>query len=399
MACGSRLQRLYLWTIIKQLNGQRGRELLRSPGSQADEPMLSPERLWQETAYLLLGLVGLAAVTGLYFWLHFPLVSTAFTYLILIVFLALRSSLPGLFVLSIIAVGFLNYFFAPPIFSFRIDYEQDIAVVAAFFLTTLITSGLVRRVRNEQRERIVAAERLRDAQAQLTHLDRLAGIGQVAASIAHEVKQPISATKICAQAALRWLDHKPPELEEVRQVLNRIVEATNHASEVIDRIRGLTKKTPPRRDRFDINGAIREVIELTHTEVVKNAISLRTELADCILVVKGDRVQLQQVILNLIINAIEAMSAVSGGTRELLIGTARDEPGSVLVRIEDSGPGLATATLERLFEPFYTTKPNGLGLGLSICRSIVEAHGGRLWVATSTPHGYIFQLMLPADPA
>ena len=157
------------------LNGdRRRRELIRCAGSQADETMLSPEkRLWHETAYLLLGLVGLAAVTGLYFWLGLPPVSVAFTYLILIVFLSLESSLPCLFILSIIAVGSLNYFFVPPIFSFRIDYEQDIVVVAAFFITTLITSGLVRRVRTEQRDRVAAAERLRDAQGQLTHLDRL----------------------------------------------------------------------------------------------------------------------------------------------------------------------------------------------------------------------------------
>jgi signal transduction histidine kinase len=382
------------------LNGDRRRELLRCPGSQADETMLSPEkRLWHETAYLLLGLVGLAAVTGLYFWLGFPPVSVAFTYLILIVFLSLGSSLPCLFILTIIAVGSLNYFFVPPIFSFRIDYEQDIVIVVAFFITTLITSGLVSRVRAEQRDRIVAAERLRDAQEQLAHLDRLACVGQVAASIAHEVKQPITATRIDAQAALRWLDQKPPDLEEVRQALNSIVKDSNRASEVVERIRALIKKAPPQKDRFEINAAIREVIELTHTEVVKNSISLRTELADGLLIVQGDRVQLQQVILNLIINAIEAMSGVSEGKRELLIGTGNDESRSVLVRIGDSGPGLAAATLERLFQPFCTTKPNGLGLGLSICRSIVEAHGGRLWVTTNAPCGAIFQFTLPANPA
>jgi signal transduction histidine kinase len=383
------------------LNGDRHRrELFCCAGSQADETMLSPEkRLWHETAYLLLGLVGLAAVTGLYFWLGFPPVSVAFTYLILIVFLSLGSSLPCLFILTIIAVGSLNYFFVPPIFSFRIDYEQDIVIVVAFFITTLITSGLVSRVRAEQRDRIVAAERLRDAQEQLAHLDRLACVGQVAASIAHEVKQPITATRIDAQAALRWLDQKPPDLEEVRQALNSIVKGSNRASEVVERIRALIKKAPPQKDRFEINAAIREVIELTHTEVVKNTISLRTELADCLLIVQGDRVQLQQVILNLIINAIEAMSGVSEGKRELLIGTGNDESRSVLVRIGDSGPGLAAATLERLFQPFCTTKPNGLGLGLSICRSIVEAHGGRLWVTTNVPCGAIFQFALPAHPA
>jgi C4-dicarboxylate-specific signal transduction histidine kinase len=362
--------------------------------------MLNPDkRLWHETAYLLLGLVGLAVVTGLYFWLGFPPVSVAFTYLILILFLSLGGSLPCLFILSIIAVGSLNYFFVPPIFSFRVEYEQDITILVAFLITTLITSGLMRRVRTEQRDRIVAAERLRDAQAQLTHLDRLACIGQVAASIVHEVKQPISANITDAQAALLWLDKKPPNLEEVRQALNSIVKDGNRASEVIDRIRALIKKAPPRKDRIEINAAIHEVIELTHTEVVRNTISLRTELADCLLIVQGDRIQLQQVMLNLIINAIEAMSGVSDRTRELLIGTGKDGSHSVLVRIGDSGPGLAAATLEHLFEPFCTTKPNGLGLGLSICRSIVEAHGGQLSVTTNAPCGAIFQFTLPAHPA
>jgi C4-dicarboxylate-specific signal transduction histidine kinase len=209
----------------------------------------------------------------------------------------------------------------------------------------------------------------------------------------------MTATLTNAQAALRWLDRKPPELEEVRKALNGIVKESKRAGDVTDRIRALIKKAPPRKDRFEINGAIREVIELTHTEVVKNAISLRTELADCLLIVQGDRVQLQQVILNLIINAIEAMGGVSEGTRELLIGTGKDGSSSVLVRIGDSGPGLEAATLERLFQPFCTTKPNGLGLGLSICHSIVEAHGGRLWVTTNVPSGAIFQFTLPAHPA
>jgi K+-sensing histidine kinase KdpD len=218
--------------------------------------------------YLLLGLAALAAVTCLYFWLKLPLVSAGFTYLIILVLLSLVSSFLSLAALSLVAVGSLNYFFAPPIFSFRVDYPEDIIAIVAFLITSLIVTGLVRRVRAEQAEHTLTSDRLRNAQSQLTHLDRVATIGLLAASIAHEIKQPISATVTNAQAALRWLDRQPPNLEEVRQALNRIVKDGNHAGEVIDRIRALIMKSPPRKDHLEINEAIREVVELTRGEVV-----------------------------------------------------------------------------------------------------------------------------------
>jgi C4-dicarboxylate-specific signal transduction histidine kinase len=216
------------------------------------------------------------------------------------------------------------------------------------------------------------------------------------ASIAHEENQPIAATVTNAQAALRFLGAETVDLNEVRQILSDIVKDGNRAGDVISRIRGLVKKTPARRDCLEINGAIREVIELTHGEGVKNSISVQAELADGLALIQGDRVQLQQVLLNLIINAIEAMSGEGDGPRELLITTARADLGGVLVTVRDSGPGLAPVTLERVFESFYTTKPSGLGLGLSICRSIVEAHGGRLWASANEPRGAVFQFTLPA---
>jgi C4-dicarboxylate-specific signal transduction histidine kinase len=185
-------------------------------------------------------------------------------------------------------------------------------------------------------------------------------------------------------------------LEEVRDALGRIIKDANRAADVIGRIRALIKKTPPRKDRVEINGAIREVIELTHREAVKNGVSVQTHLADGLPPVQGDRVQLQQVIINLIINAIEAMSNVSDGSRELLINAGKADSGGVAVAVRDSGPGLAPATLKHLFDGFYTTKPGGLGLGLSICRSIIEAHGGRLWACANGPRGVIFQFTLPA---
>jgi signal transduction histidine kinase len=212
------------------------------------------------------------------------------------------------------------------------------------------------------------------------------------------VNQPLAATITNAQAALRWLGGRAPDLEEVRQALARIVKDGHRAGDVVDRIRALIHKAPPQRDRLDINAAISELIELTRGEAVKSGVSVRTQLADGLPLIHGDRVQLQQVILNLIINAVEAMSGVSEGARDLLISTVKAEPGGVLVAVKDSGPGLAPASLERLFEAFYTTKPDGLGMGLSICRSIIDAHGGRLWASANVRQGAIFQFLLPAHP-
>jgi C4-dicarboxylate-specific signal transduction histidine kinase len=223
-------------------------------------------------------------------------------------------------------------------------------------------------------------------------------MGQLTASIAHEVNQPIAATVTNAEAALQWLDAGPPDIEETRQALGRILRAGTRAGDVVGRIRDLIKKAPARKDRLEINGAIREVIELSGGEAMKHDVSVRTQLADGLPLVEGDRVQLQQVMLNLCINAIEAMSQTSEASRELLISTAKAESGDVLVAVRDSGPGLAPAALERLFDAFYTTKSTGLGLGLSICRSIIEAHGGRLWAGANVPRGAVFQFTLPVPP-
>ncbi len=244
-----------------------------------------------------------------------------------------------------------------------------------------------------------AERRYREMQMELAHANRVATMGQLTASIAHEVKQPIAATVSNAQAALRWLGRQPPDLEEVRQALAHIVQDGKRAGDVVGGIRDLIKKAPPpREDRLDINGAVREVIELARGEAAKNGVWVRTELVDGLPLIQGDRVQLQQVMLNLIINAMEAMSGLSDGPRELLISTGTSDTGDVRVAVRDSGPGLTPAALERLFEPFYTTKPGGLGLGLSICRSIIEAHGGRLCVSANVPRGATFQFTLPVHP-
>ena len=245
-------------------------------------------------------------------------------------------------------------------------------------------------------ERKRAEEALRTAQAELTHANRVATMGQLTASVAHEVSQPIAATVLNAQAALRWLGAQPPNLSEVRQILGQITDDGKRAGDVIGWIRALIKKAPPRKESLEINEAIREVIVLTRGEAVQNGVSVRTQLSDGLPRIRADRVQLQQVILNLIINAVEAMSGTSDG-KELLISTAADNSNGVLVSLRDNGPGLDPAILAHLFDAFYTTKASGLGMGLSICRSIIEAQGGRIWAGANEPRGAVFHFNLPVE--
>jgi C4-dicarboxylate-specific signal transduction histidine kinase len=247
-------------------------------------------------------------------------------------------------------------------------------------------------------ERKRAEEAYREAQLELAHANRVATMGQLTASITHEVNQPITAAVTYALAARRWLSAEPPNFHEVDDALSLIVKEGNRAGEVVGRIRALIKKAPARKDAVEINDAILEVIALTRTEAANSRVSVQTQLAEGLLCVQGDRVQLQQVLLNLIINAIEAMRDVGAEERELLI-SSRSEPDGVSVEVRDSGPGLASAALDRVFEAFYTTKPGGLGLGLSICRSIIEAHNGRLWASSNVPRGAIFRFIAPAHPA
>jgi PAS domain S-box-containing protein len=245
-------------------------------------------------------------------------------------------------------------------------------------------------------ERLRASERnRRQAQAELAHVNRVTTMGQLAASISHEVMQPIAAGITNARTGLRCLGSQPPDLEEVRRALGRIVNEGNRATDIIDRIRSLIKKAPPRKDDLKINEALLEVIALTHGEVVKHGVSVQTQLTEGLPLIQGDRVQLQQVIINLIINALEAMSGVGKGSKTLLISTGQEGLGGVLVSVQDSGPGLDVEGLDRLFDAFYTTKPGGMGMGLSICRSIIEAHGGRIWALRNVGPGATFQFTLP----
>jgi PAS domain S-box-containing protein len=249
-----------------------------------------------------------------------------------------------------------------------------------------------KRAEAEARE---SERRYREAQMALAHANRVTTMGELAASIAHEVNQPIAATIINARSALNWLGRDPPDLNEVQEILHSIIKDGDRAGQVVGRIRALIKKEPQRHDQLDINEAIREVIEVTRSEVLGNRVSLQTKLAEGLPVIRGDRIELQQIVLNLIMNAIEAMSDASKGPRDLLISTVEDQSNNVLVCVRDSGPGLNPENLERLFDSFYTTKAGGMGMGLSICRSIVEAHGGRLWATPNAPRGASFHFSLP----
>jgi signal transduction histidine kinase len=237
---------------------------------------------------------------------------------------------------------------------------------------------------------------LRTVEAELAHVSRITALGQLTASIAHEVKQPIAAARNNASAALNFLDRQPPDLGEVREALSCIVGDADRAGAIADRIREHIKKAPPQKDRFDLNEAINEVIVLARGAITKNGISIHTNLTEGALPVEGDRVQLQQVVLNLIVNAVEAMGSVREGPRELAISTEQIQANGVRVAVRDTGPGIDAGHLERVFEAFYTTKSGGVGMGLSICRSIINAHGGRLWAEANEPRSSVFQFTLPS---
>jgi C4-dicarboxylate-specific signal transduction histidine kinase len=231
----------------------------------------------------------------------------------------------------------------------------------------------------------------------IAHVNRITTMGQLTASIAHEVNQPLAGAVSSAHAALHWLEAQPPNLEETRQSLAAIITDGNRAAEILQRIRNLVKRAPSRNDQLDINEPILEVIALARSEVLRSGVSLQTRLAPDLPLVEGDRVQLQQVMLNLILNALEALSGVSEGSRDLLISSEDGGADGVRVVVQDSGPGLTPESVDRLFDAFYTTKPTGMGMGLAICRSIIEAHGGRLWATANEPQGAVFQFSLPSE--
>src|SRR6516164_5430928 len=237
-------------------------------------------------------------------------------------------------------------------------------------------------------------ERLRQLESDLAHVNRLSIMGELAASLAHEMLHPIATARNNARAGMRFLEMSPANLEEAREALGCVVRDADRAKDIVSRMRDHIKKAPPRREPFDLNEAVSEVIVMVRGAITKNGIAVRARLKDGPVPVQGDRVQLQQVVVNLILNAVEAMSSTEAGARELSIMTEQVQTG-VLVAVGDSGPGIDAGNLERVFEPFYTTKTSGVGMGLSICRSIIEGHGGQLWAGANEPRGALFQFILP----
>jgi C4-dicarboxylate-specific signal transduction histidine kinase len=260
-----------------------------------------------------------------------------------------------------------------------------------------LNNDLERRVLERTRELMITNEELRTAQAELARVTRVTAMGELTASIAHEVTQPLTGIATNGNACLNWLASVPPNIEKARTTVERIIRDSNRASEVIRDIRMLVKKAEPHHEVIDLNDLIQRTVMLATGEMTRHQVELQTVVAADLPTVLGDRVQLQQVLLNLIINAVEAMSSISGRPRVLTIRSERRDPDAIAITVRDSGVGLNAGNAERLFDAFYTTKPEGMGLGLSICRGIISAHGGRLSSANNEDHGATFEFILPVN--
>jgi C4-dicarboxylate-specific signal transduction histidine kinase len=368
-------------------------------------------RFWRSAAQCLLASVAVALLTFVCFRLQANLAIAALLYLIVVVLLSVMDGpVPSVYV-SIIAVLCLNYFFAQPLFSLDVSDPLDIVALIAFVGTALLITYLMSRrkraeealasandeLRAEIGERQRSGEALQKAQAELAHVARVTTLGELTASISHEVNQPLTAVVTNSQICLRLLALETPRPDDMRTAVERIVRDANRASEVIKRIRALAKRSEPQMVSLDINDVIREAILLVQREVFSHGVSLRTELASALPQVLGDRVQLQQVIINLLINGVEAMAPVTDRPREIVIRSQPHNAAHVQVTVLDSGIGIDSKTAEQLFSAFFTTKPGGMGMGLSISRSIIRAHGGKLWVSPNADHGAAFQFTVPTN--
>jgi len=327
---------------------------------------------------------------------------------------------PGLLATALSALAF-NYYFLPPVYSLGPKPEEIprlvIFTVSALFVGLLSAAQRnatesLRRARDDLRgtvqelqksnqalqteslERKHAEEARREAQAELARVSRVTTMGELTASLAHEVNQPIAAAVTNANTCLRWLTRDRPDVEEARAAAMRIVKDGTRAAEIVKRIRLLFKKSTPQRELVDVNEAVREMIVLLRSEATRYKITVRMELAEDLPRIMGDRVQLQQVLMNLIVNSIDAMKEVDG-TRELAVKSQRTKKEEVLVSVCDTGVGLPPQQADQIFNAFFTTKAHGTGMGLRISRSIVESHGGRLWAADNSPHGASFHFALP----
>jgi C4-dicarboxylate-specific signal transduction histidine kinase len=237
---------------------------------------------------------------------------------------------------------------------------------------------------------------LQALQVELAHATRVTTLGELSASIAHEVGQPLGAIVTTGEACLRWLGHRTPQPEEVRACVEHMIAEGRRASEIVRRIRMLTKRDTPQKTHLDLNDVVNDVVSLVQREVLNHRVSLRLKLASDLPALLGDRVQLQQVLINLVINGIQAMADIVDDPRELLIESHLDNDGNVIVAVTDSGTGIDSENASRLFDAFFTTKADGMGMGLAVCRSIIEGHGGQVWASKNAGHGAMFQFSLPS---
>jgi len=338
------------------------------------------------------------------------LVQRAFPYPFLFLFFAavmvsawLGGTGPGMFSV-LLSTLLVEYFLVPPLHSFRVNTAAEM-YFAAFVICAAVASWVssskkrterdLRETRDQLEIRVSErTEALMKTQAELAHLARVLSMGELTASIAHEISQPLTAVVTHGHASLEWLSANPPNIEKARQTTESIIRDGTQAGAILSRIRALFQKEAPAKSWMDINEVIEELTGFVRNEAIRRRITVHTELASTLPKVKADRVQLQQVVLNLVMNGMDAMAAETGRRKELLIRSLQENSREILVQIEDCGPGLPD-NADRIFDPFYTTKPHGIGMGLSISRSIVESHEGRLWASPRPSGGAIFQFTVP----
>ena len=351
-------------------------------------------KFWLSALQCLVGSTALALLTFVCFRFHVNSTTVALLYLIVIVLVSLKSTLASSAAVSIIAYLCLDYFFTAPLFTLGMNQILDFVAPIAYLATAFVITRLMAKVRKSMEDQRRAEETLRRSQAELAHVTRVMTMGELAASIAHEINQPLSAIVNNGSACLRWLAGDSPNLDEAREAARRIVRDGNRAGDVMTRIRAFLRKADTGKTQLDINQIIEEVLILTQDEAVGRGVAVRLDLAEDIPPVLGDRVQLQQVILNLVMNGVEAMASVTNRPREVRISSRQHESDKVLIAVQDSGVGIDEQSLEKIFDAFYTTKSQGMGMGLAISRSIIEDHGGQLWGVSNNGSGATFQFTL-----